>query len=187
MATKEAVKIASEHNLNLTIPEPVWVYGEGEFSSGFYEYMKSVKDGMFVVPGSKKNKFHVVYSADCARAFFLAYEKKLKGIERILIGNKEPALMRDIFSYFITDAGLKQPLLIPKWIVYPVALILELIHTVVNIKSSPLLSRGRVNMFYDTIEYSVKKAEKLLGFKNRYSLEEGIHRTVRWYKEHNFI
>ena len=129
----------------------------------------------------------MIYAADCARAFFLAYKKRIKGIERILIGNRRPEPMWYIYSCFLKNAGLARPMLLPKWIIYPVGLVLELVFTIFNIKTSPLLSRGRVNLFYDNIEYSVEKAEKLLGFTNTYSLEEGIRRTVLWYKKNNFI
>jgi nucleoside-diphosphate-sugar epimerase len=77
-ATKEAIKFAEENNINLTIIEPVWVYGENEFSSGFYEYIKSVKGKTPFFLGSSKNKFHVVYAKDLARAYFEKgeFEKK---------------------------------------------------------------------------------------------------------------
>jgi len=187
MATEKAAAIAEKNNLDLTILEPVWVFGEREFSSGFYEYMKSVKDGMFIVPGSRNNKFHVIYAPDCAQAFLKAYKKRLKGIHRILIGNKKPVPMHYIYSCFLKNAGLKKPIFLPKWIVYPAALILEFFYTILKIKTPPLLSRARVNMFYDNIEYSVKNAEELLGFMNNYSLEDGICRTVSWYKQNHYI
>ena len=79
IATKKAIEFAKENDLNLTILEPVWVYGEREFHTGFYEYLKDVKNGLPVVPGCKKNKFHVVYAGDVADAFYLVYQKNDQG------------------------------------------------------------------------------------------------------------
>ncbi|MCK4260313.1 MAG: NAD-dependent epimerase/dehydratase family protein [Halanaerobiales bacterium] len=187
LAKKEAIKFAKNNGLNLTILEPVWVYGEREFNTGFYEYIKTASTGIPLLPGTKKNKFHVVYAGDLANAYFLAFEKQLTGINCILIGNQKAESMDKIYKLFCSEAGIKKPLNILKAIVYPAAFIMELLYTIFNSKKPPLLTRGRVNMFYDNIEFSVKRAEQLLGFKNEYSLEEGIKKTVMWYKEQNFI
>jgi len=64
---------------------------------------------------------------------------------------------------------------------------MELFWTLLRIKTPPLLSRARVNMFYDNIEYSVEKAEEILGFRAKTPLEEGVRKTVRWYKERNLL
>jgi len=187
LAKKEAIEFAKNNGLNLTILEPVWVYGEREFNTGFYEYIKTVSAGVPFLPGSKKNKFHVVYAGDLARAYFLAFKKQLKGINCILIGNQKAESMGKIYELFCSEAGLKKPLNIPKAVVYPAAFIMELLYTMFNSKKPPLLTRGRINMFYDNIEFSVKRTEQLLGFRNKYSLEEGIKKTVGWYKAQNLI
>ncbi|MFC2152257.1 NAD-dependent epimerase/dehydratase family protein [Bacteroidota bacterium] len=187
LATKEAIKFAIENNLNLTIIEPVWVYGENEFNTGFYEYIKSVKSKIPFSLGSKKNKFHVVYAKDLARAYFLAFKKKLSGVNRILIGNMQIDYANKIYSTFCNELGVKKPKNIAKQIVYPIGFLMELVYTIFSIKKAPLLTRGRVNMFYDNIEYSTLKAEELLGFTNNYSIEDGIKETVRWYKENGLI
>ena len=187
LAKKEAIEFAENNGLNLTILEPVWVYGEREFNTGFYEYLKTVSRGVPFMPGSKKNKFHVVYAGDLARAYFLAFTKQLTGVHCILIGNHKAENMNKIYKLFCAEAGLEKPLNIPKTVVYPAAFILELLHTMFNSWKPPLITRGRVNMFYDNIELSVKRAEEVLGFRNKYTLEEGIQKTIAWYKEQNLI
>lgn len=187
IATKEAMRFAMERELNLTVLDPVWVYGEREINTGFFKYLKSVKNGMIFAPGSKNNKFHVIYVEDLARAYFLVYEKRLKGVNKIIIGNKNAELMDNIYALFCKEAGLKKPRLLSKWLVYPVGFIMELTATICQAKEPPLLTRGRVDIFYDNIEYSTEKAQNLLGFRNRYTLEEGIKKTVKWYKENNLI
>ncbi len=187
IATQKAVIFAKNHNLNLTILEPIWVYGEREFNTGFYQYIKTAKSGFPFMPGSQKNKFHVIYAGDLARAYFYAFKKNLKGINRIIIGNKEAECMDEIYSLFCKQANVKKPSSLPKLIVYPVGFILELIYTLIQSKTPPLLTRGRVNMFYDNIQYSTKKAEDVLEFTNKYSLKKGIKKTVEWYKKKGLI
>ncbi|MCF8371380.1 MAG: NAD-dependent epimerase/dehydratase family protein [Bacteroidales bacterium] len=187
LATMEAIQFANANHINLTVIEPVWVYGENEFNTGFFEYLKSAKAGTPFLLGSKKNKFHVVYAGDLARAYFLAFSRKLQGINRIIIGNAEVGKMEHIFSTFCKSAKVKKPNNLPKTIAYPIGFLLELFYTVFKMKHPPLLTRGRVNMFYDSIEYSTDKAKKLLNFTNELCLEEGIERTVNWYKSNDLI
>ncbi|PKM89530.1 MAG: NAD-dependent epimerase [Firmicutes bacterium HGW-Firmicutes-12] len=187
LAKKEALVFAKEHDLNLTIMEPVWVYGEREFNVGFYEYLQTAKSGIPFLPGSKRNKFHVIYAHDLARAYHLAYTKQLIGTNCILVGNQQAESMEKIYRLFCLEAGIKKPGNIPKALTYPLAFLLELIYTVFHASKPPLLTRGRVNMFYDNIEFSIEKAKRLLGFTNDYTLEEGIKKTVKWYKEQGLI
>lgn len=182
LAKKEALAFAEEHDLNLTMIEPVWVYGERERNTGFYEYLKTAKSGIPFVPGAKRNKFHVIYAGDLAKAYVLAYTKKLEGIHCLLIGNEHSENMDRIYSLFCSEAGLKKPGNLPKALIYPVSFILELLYTLFHSARPPLLTRGRVNMFYDNIEFSVEKSREILGFRNSFSLEEGVRRTVLWYK-----
>lgn len=186
-ATRQAGSFAARHGINCTVLEPVWVYGEREFTTGFFTYVKSVRQGLRFMPGSKRNAFHVIYARDCAGAYVLALQKGLPGVERILVGNPSPEPMHRIFSLFCSEAGLEPPHLLPKWAAYPPALALELIGTIMRSSKSPLLTRGRVNMFYDSIGYSTEKAARLLGFTCNYTLEEGIRKTVKWYRDNGYL
>ncbi len=183
----EAIKYAQDNNLNITIIEPAWVYGEREFHSGFYEYMKTVKTGVPFLPGSKTNKFHVIYAKDLARAYYMAYTKKLEGINSFIIGNDKVETMDHLYIMICKELGVVKPINIPKLVIYPVGLVLEMVYTILNIKKPPILTRARVNMLYDNIEYSTNKSKEILGFTAEYSLEESIKRTVEWYKNKGLI
>jgi len=187
IATQEASSYALENNLNLTIIEPVWVYGENEFSSGFYEYLKTLKSGMRIMPGSKKNNYHVIYAGDLAKAYYHAFEKQLAGVNRVIIANKNPENMYRIFGLFCREAGLKQPLTISRPLIYPIAFLWELGACLINSRKAPLLSRARINMFYDNIGFKTEKARSLLSFIAETSLESGISKTVKWYKQHQYL
>lgn len=186
-ATRQAMAFAGQHRINLTVLEPVWIYGENESKSGFYEYLKIARSGMPFMPGCRSNTFHVIYAGELARAYYLAFQKQLTGIHRIIIGNKDPENMQLIYGQFCLEAGLKKPVNIPKWIIYPVALVLESIFFLLKRNSPPVIMRSRVNMFYDSIGFSTINAEKLLGFSNHVDLETGIRKTVQWYKKNKWI
>jgi nucleoside-diphosphate-sugar epimerase len=186
-ATSLSMKFAQENGMNLTVIEPVWIYGENEFRSGFYEYLGIARSGFPFMPGCRSNTFHVIYAGELARAYYLAYQQQPTGVRRIIIGNREPENMQTIFELFCREAGLKKPVNVPKWVIYPVALAMESISLLLKRKSAPLLMRSRVNMFYDSIGFSTAKAQKVLGFTNQVDLETGIRKTVQWYKQNNLL
>jgi nucleoside-diphosphate-sugar epimerase len=185
--TQAACQFAAANQINLTVIEPAWVYGEREFHTGFYEYLKAVQAGMRFSPGSKTNKFHVVYARDLALAYLAVYQQKLIGVNRIIIGNPEPEKLNDIYTLFCQAANLIPPQLLPKWVTYPIGFVWELAATVLSRQQPPLLSRSRVNMMYDNIGFSVQKAKELMGFEAKTSLQEGINRTVAWYRQNGYI
>lgn len=186
VAKQKAVKFAKMHGLNLTVIEPVWVYGE-KGGIPFYIYLQAAKQAPLFIPGSKRNKFHVIYVRDLARAYLLAYQKKLPGVNCFIIGNDQTEYMEKVFSLFCREAGINKPKNIPKMFVYPIAFLMEVIYIFLNKNNPPLLTRDSVNMMYDNNEYSAANAEKVLSFVNEYSLEEGIKRTVKWFKEEKII
>ena len=187
LATQEAIAIARQHKMNLTVIEPVWVYGEREFGTGFYSYVKAMQGGQRFMPGSTRNLFHVIYAGDLATGYLLAAQRKLPGVERFIIGNPATQPMHRVFGLFCQEAGLTTPRYLPKWCLYPAAFALELGHTLLRTRRPPLLTRGRVNMFYDSICYSTERARRILGFQCDHTLEQGIPRTVAWYKANHYL
>ena len=187
LMTDEALAFAQRHGMDLVIIEPVWVYGENEFNTGFYEYVSTVKSGLHFMPGSRKNTFHVIYAGELARLFYLAISTNLNGIHRIIAGNEQAGLMSRIFPGFCEEAGLKKPTLLPKGVTYPIGFMLEMLYTLFRAKNPPILTRARVNMFYDSNAFDTSKAGRLLDFTNEVPLEEGIRRTIQWYQENNYL
>jgi nucleoside-diphosphate-sugar epimerase len=187
LATRKAIEFAQEHALSITILEPAWVYGEREFRTGFYSYVKAVKEGLRWMPGCKQNLFHVIYAKDVARAYVMAARSRLPGVERIIIGNPRPEFMHRILDLFCREAGTAAPRFLPRWVAYPAGFCLEIISTLLRASEAPLLTRGRVNMFYDSIAYSAQKAKHLLGFEAEFSIEQGIQQTVTWYKANQLL
>jgi nucleoside-diphosphate-sugar epimerase len=187
LATRQAIAFAKKNHLNLTILEPTWVYGEREFNTGFYEYLKTAKQRIPFMPGSRKNRFQVIYVQNLAQYYYQAYLKRLPGIERILLCHREAPYMNEIYELFCREAGFRKPANLPKCLTYPIGFILELMYTLFRIKNPPLLTRGRVNLFYDNLEYSTSKAEELLDTMPLHTLKEGITKTVRWYKQKGYL
>jgi nucleoside-diphosphate-sugar epimerase len=51
---------------------------------------------------------------------------------------------------------------------------------------NPILTRSRFDFFTKTRTFDTKKAQKILDYKP-IKLEEGIKKTVKWYKKNNYL
>jgi len=186
-ATRKAVDFAREHHLDLTVLEPAFVYGEREFNTGFYEYVKAAQAGIPVAPGNRTCRFPVIYAGDLAKGYRAALQKRLPGIHRIILSNPVNERMDRVLELFCRFSGVRKPLPLPKWLLYGPAAILELWQTVTKNPHPPVLTRGRVNMFTDNLEFSSEKARQVLNFIASTPLEEGIRKTVDWYKANGYL
>ncbi len=187
LANIKAAELARNAGINLTIIEPVWVYGEREFGTGFYDFLKTVRSGLRFFPGSRKNRLHTIYARDLARLYFLAAQSPRQGVRHYLACDPEAEYMHTLLSMFCREAGLEMPRPLPKAVVYPPALLLELAALLLRARKAPMLTRARINVFYDNIEYSGAKARAELGFECEFSKRESIAKTVRWYVENNLL
>lgn len=187
LAIRLAVEIADRHGVNLTVIDPVWVYGEREFRSGFYEYLRTLRSGLPFFPGSRTNRFHTIYVRDLARLYHLAAQARLEGVQRFIACDPNAETQHKLLGMFCREAGIRQPRLLPKALAWPPALLMEIGATLLRARKSPVLTRAIVNIFYDNIEYSGERARTLLDFTPAYSREESIKKTVSWYKEHALL
>lgn len=178
---------AHDQGLNLTILEPVWVFGPRELHTGFYEYLKSVQDGTPLVPGRRDNQFALIYVKDLARAYLRAATQELPGVQRFLIASETSITLREFHERLCTAAGLTAPPLMPRWVVEIAGLVLEAVWTVFRRPHAPVLTRGRAALFCDQIRFSGHKARTVLGFREAYTLDQALKETVAWYHDHKLL
>ena len=113
--------------------------------------------------------------------------KIVDGFNTYIIGDKTICKQEELFKLICRELGQRKPMNIPKAIAYPIGFLTELTASLLKMGNAPFLTRARVNMFYDSICFSTKKAEDELSFYSEYSLEDGIKNTVKWYKDNRLI
>jgi len=65
-----------------------------------------------------------------------------------------------------------------------VAAAIEGFAKLINLKSDPGITKFRILAVTADHHYSIEKAVKELNYKPKVSTQEGIKRTVDWYKKH---
>ncbi len=181
------IKHAEKNKIDLTVLRPVWVFGPREFHAGPYEYCKTVMDGIPLMPGTSKNKFHVIYVEDLAGIILKISESMKKGINIYNLGNKEIPLMEDYWKEFCKNLKKKKPINIPEWILFVPGFLMELFYTILKIKTPPLFTRARIYMFYANNMYNTEKVFKDYEINNMTPLDKAIRKTVRWWKLNKYL
>ena len=113
------------------------------------------KDGTINVWGTGEEKRDLLYVQDLIDFIDLALEKQGAGCELYNVGLGEGIKIKDLVKKVIKVSGKD----------------LDMKHDL----SKPTLP---TSLFLDC-----EKAEKELGWKPKHSLEEGLRKTIKWYKE----
>ena len=91
-----------------------------------------------------------------------------------------------LLQKFTTELGVKSKLYsFPSWLVFPIALVSDLLHRFFFPSQMPLLSTYIVQTATHDLWFNTAKAEREIGYHQVVDFQEGIRRTVAWYQ--NFI
>jgi nucleoside-diphosphate-sugar epimerase len=186
-AERLSIEFCREHGIDLVVIRPAWVYGPREFHAGPYLFCRAVLEGTTLLPGCRHNLFHVVYVGDLVESMVAAMHKRPAGVNVYTVGNEPVPTMDRFWRTFCKYLELPPPRYLPKWLVYPLGLVLEFIYLALKLKSPPLLTRARVYMCYASNVYDITRAKRELGFEGGTTLEAGVAKTVRWWKMNGFL
>lgn len=177
-------KVAGE-DMSVTILRPPAVYGPRE--DQIYTLFKMMKYGVAPIVGNgKQPRLSIVYVMDVIQGILKAAEQTDPGIRTYFISGEKIANWNEIREIVTKVLGKKNiPIHIkPDW-VKRIAGVVET--TAAFFGTYPVINREKANEMVLEWTCSNKKAEAELHYKPEYSLEEGISRTLRWYKQHQWL
>ncbi|MBU1197544.1 NAD-dependent epimerase/dehydratase family protein [Candidatus Micrarchaeota archaeon] len=173
-ASETALK---ESHLDYVILRPPIIYGEG-FTSGFEFMVRMLRKGQLRTIGSGENAIPLIFVDDVVQAIRRALMLK-KGREDFIITSGETHTQKQLFSELATAFGASPP---TKHISRSAAFILF-----AGFRFRDRLL-GRKQRFYNAYlhtltedrRYDISKAKRVLGFRPRILLHEGMARFVRY-------
>jgi nucleoside-diphosphate-sugar epimerase len=181
----EATKIAWEYyqkGLPVTMVYPCWVYGPGD-QTFVPEIIKALRDRSLIF----WRKGALVWPA---------YIKNV--IDLLMVISENPAAVgqgflvhdgvSDTFENFSAKiaSSVGAPIAsrhIPYGAAYVASWCMELVWKLLRKKSRPLLTTYSVKNLGSRLQFSIDKAERILGWRPSVSYEEGFKRTMEWFKE----
>lgn len=185
MRMENRIKEIALDDLSVTILRPPAVYGPRE--EQIFTLFSIMNKGFAPLIGDGFSPLiSTIYVADLVSALLKATEQKQKGIHTYFVTGKEISnwnQIRDIFSIVMNKKVLS--LKIPPKLVKNIAGVIET--SAGFFGSYPVVNREKANEMVLEWTCSGSKAEVELGFTPQFTLEDGLSRTLRWYKTNKWL
>ena len=178
-------KIAHEDD-SIKVLRPPAVYGPRE--ADIYTYFKTFKYGFCPIVGDGNNpKVSMVYVSDLIDGIMLATKKTDPGVHTYYLGGHKDAYswnqIGDITSIVLGKKALT--IKIKPDLVKKVSAFIEGAASLIG--KYPVVNKEKANEMVLEWVCSSEKAKKELGYNPQISIQEGISRTIRWYKKFNWL
>jgi dihydroflavonol-4-reductase len=183
----EAEKVVQEYfdKLKCTIVRPPSVYGPRD--TAILAYFQSINRRLNPIIGFSQKQFSLIHGLDLVKGIILAGESE-KAVSNIYFITSER------FYSYKEVGGLIGKILqrkhltvrVPAFIVYTAGFFTQLYGY--WLKKPPVFNLDKAkDMAQQYWICSGEKVRKELGFKEQFSLEEGIKNTIEWYKQHGWL
>jgi nucleoside-diphosphate-sugar epimerase len=157
------------------------VYGEGE-RGNFSRMMRAVDSGRFLLIGGGATLKSMVYVGDVASAALTAARSSAAQGEVFVLSDPQPYSLRQVVETLARHLGVRPPRVnMPLWLARAGGAILGACGRIPGIRP-PFTALDVEKLLANTV-CDVSKIHAVLGFRSQYGLDEGIRRTVRWYRE----
>ncbi len=181
-AERVVFDLCRKNKINLTILRIGQLYGPG-MKYGWPEVLKSIEDSRMFIAGSGNKFLQLTYVRDAINGILLSIGNDKAYGEVINICSGKAYRIKDFFSALAVKLEAPNPKILPFFLVYCAALILEIIPRKMKPDRLKYLDRHRLSFFQFNHVYSIKKARELLGYSPEVGLSEGVSRLVSWYKK----
>ncbi len=175
---------AKKDGMEIVVIRPTSLYGPGDMR--MLKMFKMLAKRTFFTVGPCKENFHALYIDDAVNGFIKAMDTSGISGQVFLIGGPEYVPLKEYINTAAKAVDAPPPRLhFPYWFIYTAAVVCESI--CVPLRIEPPLHRRRVRFFKNNRAFSIDKARETLKYNPSINLEEGMKRTVAWYKENGFL
>ncbi len=168
----------------LTIRAPV-IYGPRD--KDIYTYFKFLKKGLRPLPGKGEGCFNALYVGDLVEGMILAAENENSSGETYFIADERSYSWKEAADKAAQALGVKTiKINIPRWLILASAFFSELSSGITH--KPALIDRQKAKeLLHNGWFCDITKAREHLGFKPKFSLEEGLKITASWYKDNGWL
>jgi nucleoside-diphosphate-sugar epimerase len=173
-----ALAEAEKGEPEVVVLRPAPVYGPGD--TRLVKLFRLAGQRRPILLGSGRAHYQMVYVDDLVDAFLLAARRPEAAGQAFIVAGAERPSLDELVAAVAHALGraAPRPVHVPAAPVRRLAHACELVCRPLGVR--PPLYRRRVDFFLNDRRYDTGKAERLLGFRPRVGLEEGLGRTVAW-------
>ena len=183
---EEMIRKVSRSSDSIKVIRPPAVYGPRE--TDIYTFFKTFSKGLCPIVGDGNHPLvSMVYVSDLVDGIMLASKKTDTGIHTYYLGGPRDSYSWNEISEITSIVLNKKPLKVklkPDW-VKKIAAVIEGGASLFG--KYPVVNKEKANEMVLEWVCSSDKARKELGYEPKISIQEGVSRTIRWYKKHNWL
>ncbi len=180
-AAEEAVLAANGPGFRTVVLRPADVYGPGDTTT-FYRLLRAQERGIRGTLGGGLRLASLLAVEDLVQAVALALEREQSAGQVFNLTGGEPNTWRQLLGYTASLLGVRPWLELPLFVARPAAAALSAIYALLGIRKDPPLTPYRVEHVAHDFDFSIEKAQKLLGYSPAVGWREGLARTVEAYR-----
>jgi nucleoside-diphosphate-sugar epimerase len=175
---------AEGHHVELVIARPTGIYGPGD--RRLLKLFRGVSRRTFITLGSGDIYYHLTYVDDLVEGFRLCGEIPRAAGRTYILAGGEVTLLNQLVRRIAAAAGVRPPSLrVPVWPFWVAGALCEAV--CVPLRIEPPLYRRRVDFFTKNRAFDIARARQELGYSPQVGLDEGIRRTLAWYREQGWL
>jgi nucleoside-diphosphate-sugar epimerase len=173
-AEELALRYASQKGLPLSIVRPGFIYGPRD-RTVLPKLLKALRAGRFAYFGSGDQALNCIYVKNLVHGIFLAAEVPGAIGEVFNLTDGSRVSKRQFVGRIAELAGLRPPRRkIPLWLAWTLAILLERRARRLGATEPPLVNKARYKFLGLNLDYSIAKAQRVLGYQPPYTTEEGL-------------
>ena len=174
-----------ERGLPTLIIRPGNVFGPRDRVT-FAKMAELIEKGQMVYISRGRPLTCPTYVENLIDAILLAVDRKDTVGETFIITDGLEITWKEYMDKIAEKLGVRRPLFsVPYPVAYSAAAVCEAILKLFRSNKPPIITRYRIANVGKDYHFSIKKARTKLGYQPRVSLDEGMERTVEWYKSNS--
>jgi len=171
-----------QNNLSYVIIRPGNVYGPYDYTS--YPIYKKVAAGRMPVVDKGRHLSCFVYVRNLVDAIVKAGANAYAGNTDYNISDGYNETLRDYLCCVAKHMGAKEKFFnVPAPMAVMAANCVEGTYKLLKIKKPPLVTRFTVYQNINDYHFSIDKAKRVLEYRPKYSMDEGVRETCEWFKK----
>jgi nucleoside-diphosphate-sugar epimerase len=173
-----------DHQLPVVVLRPGFIYGPRD-RTVMPKLLENLRQRKVRYIGGGKRAMNCIYVGNLIEAALLAVEKPEAVGQIFNLTDGEFVSKRHYIDTIVEGLGLPHPkqASLPLWLARVMAWWMERDARKKNSPKAPRLTQGRLKLFGLNLDFSIEKAKRDLGYRPRWSFDEGMRETVAWYKQ----
>jgi nucleoside-diphosphate-sugar epimerase len=171
-------------DIEVVLVRPSGIYGPGD--RRLLKLFRGVARGFFPILGRGEIYYHLTYIDDLVEGFRLCGEHPAAAGRTYILAGGEVTTLKELVARIARVAGVRPPRVhLPVWPFWIAGAALEAVCVPLGLE--PPLHRRRVDFYTKSRAFDISRARREIGYSPQVGLDEGIARTLAWYREHGWI